>query len=66
MVVMLDAGASLTAVAEYGLTHLHCAACSQKDSEAKVRELVRRGASVLVKARGNMTPLHCGQYCCNA
>ena len=61
MVVLLDAGASPTAVDRNGWTPLHCAAGSWKDREAKVRELVRRGASVLVKTKNNWTPLHYGQ-----
>ena len=61
MVVLLDAGATLTAVDNGGVTPLHFAAWCQKDREAKVRELVRRGASVLVKTEYNWNPLHDGQ-----
>ena len=58
MVLLLDAGASLHAVDLTSCTPLHHAALSSKDSEAKVRELVLRGACVT--DNHTATPLHLG------
>ena len=59
MIASLESGAQVNRVVdEYGSTALHLAAKDRKFGEAKVRQLVRRGATIDARDEYDRTPLH--------